>query len=173
MWFVIWTLAKSEEELKTKIDRDIPRNFYKSCFIPKRKELRKYRGEEKEVLVKLFPGYVFIDTEEPERIHLKLRSEKEYIKFLKSDDRFVPIEKWEEDIIRHFTNEEGIADLSLGIKESDGKIKILSGPLKGMEDKITHIDRHKKKAKIKIDNLLGKDRVLTFGLEVVEKVNSR
>ena len=168
MWYVIWALSTKEHELKNRIEVLVPKELYRNIWIPMKEELRKYHGEEILKQVKLFPGYVFIDTDEPEMIHRALYREEDFIKFLQTDMGYSPLSREEEEIIRHFTGESGIAGVSLGVV-SGGVLTIFDGPLKGLEEKVVKIDRHKKKAWVKFDKLLGEERVLTFAINIVSK----
>ena len=57
--------------------------------------------------------------------------------------------------------------ISTGIIE-DGNLKVIDGPLKGFEKYIVRIDRHKRKAWLKI-KLFGEERKFNAGLCVIEK----
>lgn len=70
---------------------------------------------------------------------MNCHKEPDYISFLKADDEYTPVSEADCNIITFFTGESGTAGLSLGIIR-DGKIYIIEGPLKGMEDKIIHED---------------------------------
>ncbi|MCR5796739.1 MAG: antiterminator LoaP [Eubacterium sp.] len=168
MWYVIWTLTGHEKELIDIINEKVPKDMYIRAWSPVKEELRKYQGEETSVQLMLFPGYVFIDTTQPKEVHELLYRNKNYIGFLKCDDEFISVSEGEKQIISHFMGESDCASASLGVMEN-GTVLIIDGPLKGMEDKIVKIDRHKKKAWVLIPNLLGQDRKLSFALEVVEK----
>ena len=168
MWYVIWAASRKEKELYKRIIDKLPRNLYREAWIPMRKELRIYHGEEVVVPVKLFPGYVFIDTDNPEAVEDELHRDKDFIRFLGDGETYTPVSAHEEEIIRHFTGLDGVADISIGVI-TNGRLTVLDGPLKGMEDKIIKIDRHRRKARVRIEALLGEDRELVFALNVVEK----
>ena len=127
----------------------------------------KYHGKEVQKQIKLFPGYVLINTDAPEEIHKRLEREKDYIKILENDAGYVPLTAEEETIIRHFATLEGETGVSIGLIK-DGVLTVLDGSLKGMEDKIVRIDRHRRKAWVHFDHLLGESRVLSFYLNVIK-----
>lgn len=167
MWYVIWAVSTKEYELEQRMKLTLPPDLYKRIWIPVREELRMYQGVEKMVEVKLFPGYVFVETDDPEEIHERIRREPAYIKFLDTEKGITPISLWEEELIRLLTDEKGKAGLSVGIIDG-GRLKVLQGPLKGKEDQIIRIDRHKKKAWIEMA-LLGEKRKVGLGLRIVAK----
>ena len=168
MWYVIWALARKEKELINIITDKVPANVYTRVWTPCKKEIRRYSGHQTTVDIILFPGYVFIDTDDPDAVHQYLYRYSSYIRFLKDGESYSPVSDHERSIIEHFTGESGTAGISMGVI-SDGRLHILDGPLVGMESQITKIDRHRRKAYVQIDNLLGEDRVLSFGLEVIDK----
>ena len=168
MWYVIWSLTGREEELIDRIHELVPADYYSQVWTPYRIKLRRRDGIDEKISLKMFPGYVFIDTERPEDIHEIICREPDYISFLKTDDKYASISDSERDIITFFTGESGTAGVSLGIIR-DGKTYIMEGPLMGMEDKIIHIDRHKRTAKVRLKGFLGEDRVLNFAVEIVDK----
>ncbi|MCD8120111.1 MAG: KOW motif-containing protein [Lachnospiraceae bacterium] len=58
--------------------------------------------------------------------------------------------------------------MSVGVMEND-RVKIISGPMKGMEGCIRKVNRHKRLAKIEV-NMFGGLMEATVGVEVVRKV---
>ena len=61
--------------------------------------------------------------------------------------------------------DEMIIDLSKGVIEH-GKVKVLSGPLQGMEGCIKRIDRHRRMAWVNIC-MFGRELVIPLALEVI------
>ena len=168
MWYVIWCITGREAEFLESIKRKVPVGLYDKAWVPYRIKISKYHGEERQDTIRLFPGYIFIDTENPDDIHISLRGEKHYIGILKQGDRFTPVSNEEREIITYFTGDKGVAGVSLGVKEN-GRTRILEGPLKGMDDRIVRVERNKKRAWIRLDNFLGQDREIPFALEIVER----
>lgn len=167
MWYVIWTEARSEYQLKSRIEKDIDSDLYSSCWVPTKTEQRKLDGKYTEVERILFPGYIFIDTDDPEKLHIEIRKTKYNSRVMKTGEYFTPISRTEEEIIRHLTGDDGRMGISTGIIE-DGNLKVIDGPLKGFEKYIVRIDRHKRKAWLKI-KLFGEERKFNAGLCVIEK----
>ena len=168
MWYVIWCITGKESSFLDTIKRVVPKELYEKAWIPYRIKISKYHGEEKEDLIRLFPGYILLDTGDPEGVHMSLKGEKDYIGILKQEDRFTPISEDEKKIISYFTGDNGVAGVSLGIKEN-GKTRIIEGPLKGMDHMIVKVERNKKRAWIKLHNFLGQDREIPFALEMVDR----
>ena len=136
---------------------------------------REYRshGEIKEIIRKLFPGYLFIKTVSPLDLHLRLYEvkTKHFIetltKLLRSDDLFLPLTTDEEHTVLSLLDTEHHMGMSRGVIH-DGTLHIFSGPLVGKEAAITKIDRHKRIAILRV-RLCGRDVSLQSGLEIIEK----
>ena len=167
MWYVIWVRTGHEEEFKTWMDIRVPKGIYDRCFIPVKAEQRKIKGRSEEVLKKLFPGYIFTETENALELNKGLKRVPFVHRLLKTGEYFVPISETEEELIRKLTGEDGCAGMSVGIIEN-GRLKVVSGPITGFEQYVVKIDRHKRKAFLEM-KLFNEIRHFTLGLEVVEK----
>jgi len=167
MWYVVWTETGTEAELKNKIENEIPKELYRECRIPTKTEQQKWNGEIKEVTKHLFPGYIFVDTDDPEGMHIKIRRIKYNSRVMKTGDDFTPISEAEQEIIDALTGEDGNVGISTGVLEN-GTLKVINGPLKGFEKYIVRIDRYKRKAWLKMC-LFGEERRFNVSLSVIEK----
>lgn len=167
MFYVIWVQSQKEREFKVKFEKRIDTSLYSRLQLITRLEKQKHKDGyiEKEFLV--FPGYLFIETDYPDKIHEKLCSQPEYIRILGNEGNFLPITKSEEDFLNRITGHTERVDMSLGIIE-DGIVKILSGPLTGFEQYIVKVDRHKRKAYLEME-LFGEMKKIIAGLEIVVK----
>ena len=67
MWYVLWVMTGREEEIINAVHNKVPEELYRKAWTPYRLKIMKYHGEEQRNLIRMFPGYVFIDTEEPEK----------------------------------------------------------------------------------------------------------
>ena len=71
-------------------------------------------------------------------------------------------------IAENLEKEEQLVAMSTGIIEND-QVRILTGPLQGMEGYIRKINRHKRKAWVSIE-MFGRSVDMEVGLEIVKKV---
>ena len=167
MFYVIWVQSLKEHEFKAKFEKEIDTALYSKLLLVTRIEKQKHKDRyiEKERL--LFPGYLFVETDYPEKIHEILCSQPEYIKILGNDGMFLPLTVREEEFLNRITGHTDKVDMSLGIIE-DGAVKILSGPLSGFEQYIVKVDRHKRKAYLEME-LFGEVKKIIAGLEIVAK----
>ena len=169
MWYAIWTATGSERKLCSWIKEFVPENLYEDCFVPLVEQNRKIKGDWKSIKKPLFPGYLFINTDDPHirKIAQKLKSSELFAMILSTDGKFTPINEEETYLINNSYGNNGILGSSIGMIEGD-KIKILSGPLIGLEGSIRHINRHKRTATIEL-NMFGRTSRINIGLEILSK----
>ena len=168
MWYVIQTLSTKESAVKDFIERRVPKELYEDCRIVYYETERKYQGAWHKEKKRMFPGYLFIITEDPEALKPYLRRCPEMSKILGIDGKPVPLLPHEELFIEKLTGGGDTVEMSIGTKVGD-KVIVNQGFLQGRESSIRKIDRHKRKAWIEVD-LLGETRIAEVGLEVVAKI---
>lgn len=138
------------------------------CFIPYSKQLHKFCGQWIEKKQVLFPGYVFMISDDPVRLYQALRQIPDLTKMLgKNKEEIFPLSEDEVVFLKSFGEKEQVVDISFGYIEGD-QIVVEKGPLKGKEGLIRRIDRHKRIAEIEIE-FLGEVRKAKVGLEIVRK----
>lgn len=164
MWYVIWTSTGSEKKALEGISDD---PLAKRVFIPRRAVQIKRNGEWVKVEKPLFPGYLFVDTDEVESLADEVRKIEGFNKILTVNKEFCPLYDRDADLIESLYGNGGLFDVSEGMIEGD-RIIVTSGPLKGQEGLIKKIDRHKRLAYLESD-MFGQTIRAAVGLEIVEK----
>lgn len=167
-WYVIWVQSGKEYEIKEKLEALVPEDLYERIIIPYKLMPKRLAGQWFTTKVKLFAGYIFIVTNDPEAIKPYLKEILDFADFLRQDGKIIPIYTEEERFLLTLMGKKEEVDMSCGIIVGD-EIRVISGPLIGQEAKIKKIDRHKRKALIATE-LLGRTVEVTVGLEVVNKV---
>jgi transcriptional antiterminator NusG len=124
-------------------------------YFPKR-EMKERHGEETvRRTLSIFPGYIFIEMSETEKIQQyqwAFRRTDGFFRFLHSNQKIVPLEGRDLEIVLHFIKTPGgVAGISKIYFNENDKIVVMEGPLKGMEGKVVKIDKRKGRAKIKLD----------------------
>lgn len=116
----------------------------------------------------MFPGYIFIDSDNPQQIYEHLKNVPELTKMLGRDkNEFTSIEAGKEAMFKAMVNDNYEIPLSVGVIEGD-KVIVKEGPLSGMEGLIKKIDRHKRVAVLNAQ-MFEQDVDIRIGLEIIEK----
>ena len=168
MWYVVQVRTGTEEEIITQCEKMIDQGILKRCFIPYYESMKKYKGEWHLEQKILFPGYVFMITDEIEQIYLNLKNVIGLTKLIGTGREIIPLTQEEVNFLTEFGKEKQVVEMSTGIIEN-GRIQITEGPLKGREAMIRKIDRHKRKASLEIP-MFGRILETQAGLEIIEKI---
>ncbi len=139
------------------------------AFVPKIERERRRGGSTRVEKTELFPGYVFIETSNPEafseRLFMTGRGRAKPLWLLRNDYEALPLREEEEEWIRSLLNEEYLVEMSYGLKEGD-RVHITRGPLKDLAGRIVRVNRHHRSATIRVE-FLGDYREITLGLELI------
>lgn len=171
MWYVIQVRTGNEEEIKLQCKKLIEPEILEKCFIPYYEQMKRYHGKWHKERRILFPGYVFLVSDAKDKLPFALKRVMGLTKLIKADGEILPLTEAEVDFLLDFGKEEQVVGMSKGIIVND-KVIIQTGPLKGNEGLIKKIDRHKRKAWLKL-NLLGRTVETQVGLEIVEKKETK
>jgi transcriptional antiterminator NusG len=144
-------------------------------FIPKRLMAIRRSGMQKPVnkLYPVFPGYVFMETEElTGHERWLVRHTEGYYRFLKSSYDPTPLTDVDKRLLLHFISFGEYADISKVSFDENDRIVVLEGPMKGLEGSIVKVDRRRGRAKIALD-LFKNGFLVDFSFEVVEKAKAK
>ena len=175
MYYVIQ--VKTGKEEKTMLD--IIKNNHSDdpsfeVFSPFRKALRKYKGELKEVIERCFPGYIFVSTNNVEQLWIDLYWTPGYERLLGREgltNNFVPLDKDESrmiDILYSSENNRVTEISNISVKEGQ-TIKVLDGPLVGLETQIKKVDLHKRTVKVEF-MLCGRLVSANVGINIITDI---
>lgn len=167
MWYVIQVTTGKEEQILDMIKKYGAQEYLKECFIPKYERRRKYLGQWHQEEAVLFPGYIFIISDEVEDLYLALKQVPQLTKLLGVGEKWTPMTKEDIAIIEALSGEERVVRYSEGYIVGS-KVTITNGPLVGMEALIRRIDRHKRIAWMEIE-IFGRKTEIQAGLEIIRK----
>jgi len=167
MWYVVQTQSGSEEIVAELMKKLIDPGAYKRCFIPLFEDVRKKNGQGMIFLHRFFPGYFFVETDEPEAVFKTIRRIPEFTRILGSRDEdgdivFLPVGKEDEEFLNTLLDQ-GVMRVSYIRRSSSGRIERLIGPLEKYSNHITKLDIPRRRALVEVD-LFGKKRRFKFGL---------
>ncbi|MBS6374071.1 MAG: antiterminator LoaP [Erysipelotrichaceae bacterium] len=166
-WYVIFVKGGKEASLTNLLNRS---NI--DAFIPLMEKIHKKKGEFIKVIVPMYPNYIFIRSkldqmEFNQRLYIFKQQHSGILKQLQIDKEGTSVLQKEEIVLMEkMMDSQYIVKHSSGIIEGD-RIKIIDGPLKGLESSIVRIDRHKRLAYLN-NVLLG--RQIKISLEILKKI---
>ena len=171
MWYVMQVRTGTEENIRCQCQRLISSDTLERCFIPYYQQKKRFQGEWHIQERILFPGYVFLITQNLEKLVESLKKVIGMTKLIGTGDEIVPLSEAEISLITKLggksSSSESIVKISQGIIEGD-QVHILSGPLKGLEGAIRKIDRHKRIAYLSVD-MFNRTVDMKVGLEIGAK----
>lgn len=167
MWYVMQVRTGTEENIRCQCQRLISSNVLERCFIPYYQQKKRFQGEWHIQERILFPGYVFLIAENPEKLVNGLRKVIGLTKLIGTGDEIVPLVQEEIDLLMKIGTDKQLVEISFGIIEND-RVQILAGPLMGMEGNIRRIDRYKRTAYLEIE-MFGRTVEMKVGLEIIRK----
>lgn len=168
MWYAVQVATGREESVRQVCIKYLPRDTYVDIFIIRFNRSKRYYGKWHKECEVMFPGYFFIETEEPERVYEALKKVPELTGFLGRDkEEFAGIEKNKELLFKSMIDYKYEIDISKGMIVGE-QVIITEGPLVGKEGLIKKINRHKRMAILSME-MLGRVMDITVGLEIVEK----
>ena len=169
MWYVIQTITGKEEELRLRLAALLDRERFRDCFIIRAEWLKRLGGEWKVQVRPLFPGYVFVETAQPQELYLKLKTIPKFSRLLGNGSfEFTALEPDDEDFLKRICHvgedreRRWLVRLST-VETVSGAIRCIEGPLKAFEKQIERMNLHKRYAVVRI-KMCHREQTVLFGL---------
>lgn len=167
MWYVIQVRSGTEREIVKQCQSVISQTVLERSFLPCFEEMKRYQGAWHKEQKLLFPGYVFLISEDPEQLYRSLKQVIGLTKLLKTGDQIISLTEAEIRFLLKFGGKDQLVKMSTGFVEQE-RVVILEGPLKGMEGYVCKVNRHKRKAELHL-SMFGRELKVQVGLEIVAK----
>ena len=169
MWYVVQTTAGKEEsamsDCKAAVGNAADRFILSKCQFS-----RRIQGERKMFEKVAFPGYFFIESDEPEQLEKRLLRIPGVVTPVRIGGGFNPIREEEEVMLRQLMDENDCILYSIG-NLVDGKLIVEEGPLKKFTGKVMRIERHDRWADIEMP-LFETCKTMKVGLEIKARVTA-
>ena len=175
MYYVINVKTGKENETIEAIKKELDGKEGFDIFAPYRKVLKKYKGGViKEVIERCFPGYLFVETDNPEELFFGLYWVPGYTRLLGREGltyNFAPLSKEESRMIDilYSKNTDRITEISDIVVEQGQIVRVLDGPLEGMLTKVTKVNLHKRTVTVSF-NLCGRLVHAEVGINIITDV---
>ncbi len=152
MWCVLYGKDGDEEKTEKFVRSVLPAQAYARCFHPLQHKMVRHGGEWRDVVFRLLPGYVFIETDDPERVYQILKNTPKQLLF-SNDDCVSVLAGEDEALLERIMDQDGQIRLStvrVTGEERDGakQLEYLSGPLGTVADRVARVNLHKRIARV-------------------------
>lgn len=166
-WYVLFTNTNQEEKVKKILEKEMKDEC--QAIIPTRELKERKNGKWYNIKRKLFPGYVLIKTIMNTEIYYKLKRVNGIIKLLRNEKEILTVSQKELKILKILIdNDDNNIGISRVYKENDS-IRIIEGPLMGLEGQIVKIDTRKGRAKVNI-GFINEEKLVELGIELIDKI---
>ena len=167
MWYVVQTKSGDEEKIVYALNSLLDEESNEQCFTPLFEDVRRTGNETKIIYKKLFPEYLFIETEKPDLVSEALRSVPNFSRVLGSRDNegnriFIPVDDKDKEFIQSLLIG-GVMRVSYIRLSKNNKILEVKGPLAKYKNHITKMEIRHRMAIVDMD-VFGKQRKIKFGL---------
>ena len=174
MYYVIQVKTSKEDKTIEELRRHLTSDSFNDIFSPKYMKRENHKGVWIDKERTVFPGYIFIDTDNIKEVFHQLYYVKDYTRLLgreENKENFLPLNEYETrmiDILYGKQNDHvlGISDVS--IKEGMN-VKVLNGPLFGLEGLIKKVNLHKRLVTLSI-SIGGRPQNINVSIDIVSEV---
>lgn len=172
-WYAIHTYSGYEDAvaryLKQRVDSLAMNDKIFSVIVPKEKKIKIKNGKRRMVEEKIYPGYVLVEMLLTDDSWYVVRNTPRVTGFVGSDTT-TPLPLSKEEIDGLMTRMEGGEKTKFKVELQPGEmVKVIDGPFKDYDAKVTEIDEEKAKIKVTIP-IFGRDTVVELDSLQVQKI---
>lgn len=163
-WYALFVATGEEDKVKERIYFRMKDEL--KALVPKRRMRERKEGKWEEKTRLLFPGYVLIRCQMSNEKYNLIRDIPGIIKLLKDRDGPQEINEYEIGIIDKLTADNEIIGIS-SVYVQGGEVRVIDGPLLGLEGYIQAIDKRKGRVRVVL-NLLGEPRAVDLSVTMIQ-----
>lgn len=170
-WYVLHTYSGYEENvernLRQRIESMDMQDKIFDIMIPKEKKIKIKNGKRKVVEEKIFPGYVLVNMIVTDDSWYVVRNTPNVTGFVGTGTTPTPIS---EDEVKSLQKKMGVEEPKYEIDVSlNTPVKIVDGPFKNFEGKISEVDDARGKVKVLV-NMFGRETPVELDFLQVKKI---
>lgn len=172
-WYVIHTYSGYEDavakNLKQRIESLGMEDVIFNVIVPKEKKIKIKNGKRKTVEEKIYPGYVLVEMVVTDASWYVVRNTPRVTGFLGAGTTPIPVSKKDiDDLMKRME----LAEPEFTIDFEVGSIvKVVDGPFKGFEGKVSEVDKERGKIKVLV-NMFGRDTPVELDSLQISKVDN-
>jgi transcriptional antiterminator NusG len=170
-WYVIHSVSGLEDNvaqnLKKRIDSLGMEDYIFDVIVPKEKKIKVKNGKRVTVEERIYPGYVFVEMIVTDNSWYVVRNTPNVTGFIGAGTTPIPVSPEEMNFITKKTSkEEPKYTINFDV---DDLVKILDGPFKDFEGKVSEVDESKGKLKVLV-NMFGRNTPVELDSLQIKKV---
>ena len=170
-WYVIHTYSGYEESvaknLKQRVESLAMEGKIFNVIVPKEKKIKIVKGKRKVIEEKVYPGYVLVEMIVTDDSWYVVRNTPNVTGFVGAGTTPIPVSQAEIEILqKRMGVEEPEYTIDFEIGDS---VKIVDGPFKDFDGKVSEIDAKKGKVKVFID-MFGRDTPVELDALQIKKI---
>lgn len=171
-WYILQCRIGQEKQRLITLKKKLTSNAAEDIFLFQCQRLWKNDGCWKLVRKDMFPGYIFIQSGNPEYLSDELKQLKGIVKAMEEPGYLFSVYQEEEQYLRELCGKEHVLNISYGYKDQKAGVShIIKGPLYGWENRIKKLDWHKRYAQIEIP-VLRRYATVWAGIDIISDMNS-
>ncbi len=172
-WYVIHTYSGYEDavakNLKQRIESLGMEGKIFNVIVPKEKKIKIKNGKRKTVEEKIYPGYVLVEMIVDDESWYVVRNTPRVTGFLGAGTTPIPVSAADiADLMKRMDAGDPEFTVDFEINEA---VKIMDGPFKGFEGKVSEIDQERGKIKVLV-NMFGRDTPVELDSLQIKKVGA-
>lgn len=170
-WYVIHTYSGYEDavakNLKQRIESLGMEDKIFNVIVPKEKKIKIKEGKRKVTEEKIYPGYVLVEMVVTDDSWYVVRNTPNVTGFVGAGTTPVPVSSIEIEILKKKMGVE-VPQYKIDVKSGDA-VKIVDGPFKDFDGKVSEIDEARGKIKVLV-NMFGRDTPVELDSLQVKKL---
>lgn len=176
MWYALQTVSGEEDKVVKIVKTIVPSEILKDIFYLRYENVWRKQGENNVSVELMFNGYVFVETDDIEKMYYILKKAPKLIILLSDKNRdseicFLALCKEEVEFINELIHgdEERVMRLSYVHRNEQNRIDFAEGPLEKYVDRIYSVDYRHRRVFVNIE-FFGKLRSVKFGIKTDEDI---
>ena len=169
-WYIIHTYSgyenKVANDIKTLAENRNLQHLIYDVRVPVETVIEKNGDKEKEVELKVFPGYVLVKMTMTDESWHVVRNTRGVTGFVGPDSKPVPLTPAEVEMM--LSTQKNSVEFGIAIGE---EVRVLSGPLENFTGTVEDVDTVRQKLTVKVKMFLGREMQIEVDLDQVEKID--
>lgn len=167
MWYILQVATGSEARMKETLERFLGKELLNEVFYPLYESSYKKGGVRQIRTQVLFPGYLFLDTDNVTGLEERLKDMTEFQHLLSTGKVCTPVGQEEKDFLEKHTTSGHTMCMSRGYMVGR-EVTITEGAFASYRGELKYVDRHNRYGVMTV-RLGQRDVDMQFGLEIMGK----